>query len=101
MAGFEGTEGAPWLLFDLLRTASLNRYDLLLSDSESPNLLRRIVAIGDATKREENVPMIRPISNASANSLRVTAPIMPEPTTRTETTGRIDVILVFTDRMKT
>ena len=35
-----------------------------------------------------------------ANSLKVTAPMMPDPTAK-PTTGRIEVILVFTDRINT
>ena len=86
--------------FDRRLTASLSLYERL-SESVSPNLFLRKVAQGAAMNKEENVPIMRPISSARANSRNVTAPIIPEPTTSTETTGSIDVMLVLTERMKT
>ena len=62
---------------------------------------RNQVEMGAATNSDEKVPTMSPINSASANSWRVTAPMTNEPTTRTDSTGRMDVIEVLIDRIST
>ncbi len=56
---------------------------------------------GVATKIEEYVPVSMPTSSAMANSWRLVAPMMNDPTTNNEITGKAEDNVVLSERAKT
>ena len=56
---------------------------------------------GAAMKIDEYEPVSRPMSSASENSRSATAPMMPEPTMSSDSTGSTAAMLVLSDRMST